>query len=77
MSTQDKINETIQNRLKELKMTNAKLASLMGISAQHVGQLFKNNRKWHTELQDKAFEALGIKVTYKVKKERRKKVCLR
>jgi plasmid maintenance system antidote protein VapI len=70
MSLQNEINEIIQKRLKDLKMTNAKLASLMGISAQHVGQLFKSNRKWRPEMQDRAFEALGIKVIYKISKSK-------
>jgi transcriptional regulator with XRE-family HTH domain len=68
MPLQNEINSVIQNRLKALKMTNAKFAELIGISAQYTGQLFKGKRRWNIDMLEKAFNALGIKVTYKTKR---------
>jgi transcriptional regulator with XRE-family HTH domain len=68
MSLQNEINETIQNRMKALKINNVKLANLSGISPQHIGKLLKGSRKWNAKMQEKVFNALGIKVTYKTTK---------
>jgi ribosome-binding protein aMBF1 (putative translation factor) len=71
MSLQNEINEVIQNRKQVLGMSNYKLAKLMGTVPQYLGQLLDNDEKkhrWNIDMLEKAFNALGINVTYKAKK---------
>jgi hypothetical protein len=71
MSLQTEINEVIQNRKQILGMSNYKLAKLMGTVPQYLGQLLDNEEKlhrWNVDMVEKAFNALGIKVTYKTTK---------
>lgn len=67
MSLQNEINSAIQDRMKILKMNKTKLASLSGISPQHIGKLLKGDRKWSPQMLDKTFDVLGVRVTFKTK----------
>jgi ribosome-binding protein aMBF1 (putative translation factor) len=71
MSLQTEINEVIQNRKQVLGMSNYKLAKLMKIAPQYLGQLLDNDEdkhRWNVVVLERAFDVLGIKVTYKAKK---------
>jgi ribosome-binding protein aMBF1 (putative translation factor) len=71
MSLQSEINEVIQNRKQVLGMSNYKLAKLMGTAPQYLGQLLDNDEekhRWNIDMLEKAFDALGVKVTYKFRR---------
>jgi transcriptional regulator with XRE-family HTH domain len=69
MNISDQINEIIKNTIKQKKISQSKLAEMLDLSPQYVGQLFNGKRRWNAETQDRAFEVLNISATIKVNRK--------